>query len=154
MLFIDPKITDAYLRKAAVYEAMGERAKIKEMYKEALDTNPKLPQVNMALGRLYDLAGDKALAREHYFKEVRLNKGNKQAYVALGSFLYNNREWDYAGRVYRRLTELDPSEANYFVVAAQAFRMAGKRPEADKLIKRGLELFPANKHLLSMRGQF
>lgn len=140
----------AQLRRAWLLYRLGKYAESIDAYSQAITVAPKavearlgilLPQ--MALRRWSDVETQARAA-------LRLDSSNYLATLRLAFTLYNLRRYDESTGLYRKLSELYPSDVEVSSGLGWSLLKGGKTAEAAGVFKEILEVAP--RHALAKEG--
>jgi thioredoxin-like negative regulator of GroEL len=99
----------------------------------ALDTDGS--KASQVAARILRLLGDRELAWDYATTPIALQPGESTPWVSLAQTLGRQGELDLADRAFAAAFAAQPTDAQILWDRAQNLRQAGKRPEADKLLR-------------------
>jgi Tfp pilus assembly protein PilF len=108
--------------------------------------DPLSAEEHMKLGSIYASQGKTGLARDQYQAAVKQDPKNARAWSLLGDTASTLKDYAAAERAYNFALELDRSNGDLYNNLAWVFFQQGRKlGTAEDLVKKALELNPANR---------
>ncbi len=132
---------------ARAYRGMGDLYRVKELwkdaiesYKEALSKKPRDPHLHVLLGESYLKSDEVDLAMESFQTATRLTSQNPRAYEGLGDAYFKKGLTDQGISVIKRAVILAPDNSGLYVKMGEAYLKQGRTQESinayQKLLRR------------------
>ena len=128
-LEIEPDNEDALIGLAVVYQDLGDRAKVSEILRRIVASDPS-PNTLTALARSYEQQDEYGLAAETYRQAVAMTPDNAALQQALAQNLAMSGHQDEALEIYQKLVEKDPSDAESHLRISQIYTRKGEFDKA------------------------
>jgi tetratricopeptide (TPR) repeat protein len=80
-----------------------------EVYRRAMELDPKNPKAYLAMGKLWVMLGQKTQAREFFEKTIDLDPKSELAYFQLGLILRSEHKLRQAEQMFLKALDLDPN---------------------------------------------
>lgn len=146
-----PNKQDAYFFKGMNYKETGDTGKAISNFQKALEYDHAYYDAAVQLGILYTAAGDKA-AYDYLTSAVKMQRTNPEAYFMRGYYFQTRKEFQKALFDYRKVVDLDPSNAlAYYNVGCINFDVKQYK-EALRAFNISIQMQPTNVQAYYMRG--
>jgi len=122
----------------------GKFSEAEQLYKKALELNPKSDIACAGLGKLYRDQGKFSEAEQLYKKALELNPKSDIAYAGLGKLYRDQGKFSEAELSYKKAIELNPKSDIAYAGLGKLYKDHGKLFEAEQSFKKTLELNPKN----------
>jgi tetratricopeptide (TPR) repeat protein len=152
----DPALAQSFYCLARLYQKQGgdtDQAQAIELYKKAIEIDPKLVAAYNNLGVAYSEQGrypeaielyQKALSIDGGFSEARKNLGYAQAHTSLGITYFKLKRYDKALAEYSKAVSLDPDFADAHYNLGVFYQRESDLDRAISHYRRAIELDPSN----------
>lgn len=138
-----------------LFENLGDAFLKYDMFKEGMDAyskairaNPKSQiQIRLKMAQLYAKSGDLKSAEENYRKIIALSPGSNDAriaYIELGNLLDSVKKYEEAVEMYRKASELDPSEEKAWINMALTYQKMNQFVQSRQAFKKAIQINPEN----------
>lgn len=127
---------------ALAYSKKGEVPQAIEQYKRAIQLRPEAASLYYALGQLYESI-DPVAASEYHRKATEYDKGGSY-HNYLGSFYYNQGNFEEALKWFRQAVELDPDAINYRLWLSACLNKLNLLEESRSIIQTLAYQYPDN----------
>jgi Flp pilus assembly protein TadD len=121
------QIADDMNRSASEREQF--RAKARQSYQKAIETDPKCGPAYLALAASYAVTNDREQASANFAKAVKLAPNDAGVWAAQGSFYARIKEWDAAIESLSRAVQLEPENKEHQKKLGFALARAGRVDE-------------------------
>jgi tetratricopeptide (TPR) repeat protein len=155
-LYLEPNHTLALLSLADLYEAMKKPQLAINIYSRvAADSVLKRnAEIQMALN--LDALDRTDEAKQHLSKLIESRPDDLEAIMALGNLLRDRKQYDECGDAYTKAINLipHPVKANWtvFYFRGICYERSKQWPKAEADLKKALELYPDQPHVLNYLG--
>ena len=145
----DQNNIESYIKIAEAFELLNNNGQGLESLVKAIAIDDKNPQVWMNIAKLELKSNRKNEALDVFKEVIKLDKNNSDAYNNIAYILLQNenanqkdisKALEYAKKAY----SLDSSKAEYMDTLAQAYYRIGEYHQAEKFIKKAINLAPTN----------
>ncbi|HKY04155.1 MAG TPA: tetratricopeptide repeat protein, partial [Blastocatellia bacterium] len=136
-----------HFTKALQAEDAGDFAKAEELYRMAIELDPKDASAYYNLSLLLsDNPNRNDEAENAIRKAIELDPKDAYAYINLGNILYSDvARLDEAEAAYRKAIELNPKDADAYInLGTVLYRDVGRLDEAEAAYRKAIELDPKN----------
>ena len=144
---LPPKQAPSKEEYAKAYRGMGEFYKLKELWKDAIESfkaaltmSPNDPDLHVLLGESYLKNEEADLALESFQTATRLTSQNARAYEGLADVYFKKGLADQGIATIKRAVVLTPDNAGLYVKLGEAYLKQGRTQDAistyQKLLKR------------------
>lgn len=137
-----------------VQSLKGEHLLAIEYFEKAYALSPFDAQIISNLGQSYMAIGLEQRAKIAFEKAFYINDKDAEASYYLGFFAEQNSDFDKATYYYKNAIEHSPYIRNSYVRLANIFHLKKNELEAFHLLRTATKLFPDDKELLYIKGQF
>ena len=144
LLEIYPDDPEALYYLAEAQIDSGETEKALESFRKSLAINPNNPDTLFNIGKLLVNFGQLDQAIKHLSDAIRINPQLIEAYLELGEVYKKQREFQKALQIYNELISKDLKDFRPYCEAATILREGKNFSEAEKYLRRALELSPEN----------
>lgn len=110
------------------------RAKARESYQKAVDTDPKFAPAYLALGASFAATNDRDQAVANFAKATQVAPNDAAVWAAQGNYLARLKEWDAAIDSLSRATQLDPTNKEYSKKLGFALARVGRVDEGYAML--------------------
>jgi len=133
---------------------LAKTSSSEDLFKKAIDLNPKNDKACFDLGWIYQEQGDFFRAEELFKRSADLNPKNYKVYMQLGWLYREFNRLQQAEDSFRKAIELDPKNDDAYVGFGWFCLVTGKSLQADEPFKKAIELNPRNHDAYVGLGQF
>ena len=127
---------------ALAYSKKGDIQQAIEQYKRALQLRPEVASLYYALGQLYE-STEPVTASEYHRKATEYDQGGSY-HNYLGSFYYNQGNYEEALKWFRQAVELDPGAVNYRLWLTACLNKLNLLEESRSIIQALADQYPDN----------
>ena len=113
-----------------------------EVYRRAMELDPKNPKVYLALGKLWVMLGQKKQAREFFEKTIDLDPKRELAYFQFGLILRSEHKLRQAEQMFRKALDLDPSNPKIYNNLGVSLLEQERFQQAIGCLNKALEIDP------------
>ncbi|CAN5593667.1 tetratricopeptide repeat protein [soil metagenome] len=114
---------------------------------------PENAELNFALGNLRLAQGNKDAARAFYFAVLKLDPQHEGSYNNLGILALQEKRWEPASDFFRSALKEAPNSAKLYFLLAQAKMGTGNHRDAQRALKRALELDPGRAEFQALQKE-
>ena len=147
---------DVGLVKAALaeqYLQLGDSAKARELYQEALDDNPNLTTPRVVLAR-YQLDEKRPVEAIKLLEPAYAqNRESVPVLLTLGDAHFEVKNFQRAAELYEAALILRPPDTSLFNALAVSYAQQGNSDKAIHYLERSLELDPNQEQIKTLMGQ-
>ncbi len=155
-LYLDPKHPLALLSLADLYEAMKKPQLAIDVYRKVPPESPLYRNSEIQLATNLDSLDKTEEAKEHLKKLIADNPNDLEAILALGNIERSRKSYEDCSKTYTKAIDQvsNPSKANWLVFYFRGIchERAKNWPAAEADLKKALELFPDQPHVLNYLG--
>jgi len=126
------------------YRDQIELPKAEEMYRKAVELNPKNETVYRELAGVCRWQGKYSEAEESFKKAIAFDPKNAETFRKLGDIYHEQRKFSEAARAYEQATKLNPTYYEAYFKRGDTYKYQGKYSDAEKAYKKAIELEPKN----------
>lgn len=130
------------------FKEIGDTARAINSLQEAIEGDADIEDAWIILGQLQEAKGN-SIAKKYYETALQRNPSNKQALMAKANFLAKNNDLLSALRIFRKMQNLEPENADPFFNAGLIFLDVDSIEQASSQFDRAISLNP-----LLIEGQF
>lgn len=130
------------------FKEIGDTARAINSLQEAIEGDADIEDAWIILGQLQEAKGN-AIAKKYYETALQRNPSNKQALLAKANFLAKNNELLSALRIFKKMQNLEPENADPFFNAGLIFLDVDSIEQASSQFDQAISLNP-----LLIEGQF
>jgi len=130
-----------YFESGIGYRRMGEFDKAEEMFKRAIEMDPRNYRTYIELGWHYCRQEKMDKAEEVFKKSIEINPGNNLAYVELGQLYFDVKKLDKAEETFKKSIEVNPGNNSAYVELGQLYCYKKKFDMAEKILNKAEEVF-------------
>jgi tetratricopeptide (TPR) repeat protein len=155
-LYLEPSHAMALLSLADLYEAMKKQDLAIDVYERVAEDSPlrRNAQIQMAID--LDALERTDEAKQHLRKLIEANPGDVEATLALGNLLRERKQYAECADVYGKAvaTFAKPDKSNWttFYFRGICYERAKHWGKAEADLKKALELYPDQPHVLNYLG--
>lgn len=130
---LNPKLCDAYLRRAMLYGAMGDHEKAIIDASRAIQLDPWQSAAYFNRGVAWSARGDERKAIDDFSKSIELNPNQANAYFSRGLSRAKARDVEKALKDMDKAIELEPKFGNAYQIRSKLWEAMGnpERAKAD-----------------------
>ncbi len=142
---LNDRLPTAYVTLGRVHDATGNHDLAQEEFQRALQLDPRNADAMTGMAHAYESAGRPADAEAAYKKAIALRPDYWDGYNSLGNFYGRQSKYDDAIAQFKHVIELTPDNAQAYSNLGSAYIDQGdakKFPEAEKILKKSIELSP------------
>ena len=145
------KVFDSYLNQGMLSMHRKDYKKAEDVFKKAIDINPRYPNVHNYLGLAYFMQKNYKLAEEQFKKTVEIDPSFFSAYNNLGTLYSTKFEFEKAKAMFKQALSISPDivSANYSLGTILFYN--GEIDEANIYLSKGIALNP---NFMENQGQF
>jgi serine/threonine-protein kinase len=143
---LNKSLPSAYVTLGRIHDDQGKNDLALTEFQQALQLDPRNADALTGMAHSYEHAGRATDAEAAYKKAIALRSDYWDGYNSLGQFYQRQARYQDAAAQYVHATELTPDNAPAYSNLASAYIDEGdskKFPEAEKALKRSLELSPS-----------
>ena len=143
---LNSSLPSAYVTLGRIHDATGKNDLALTEFQRALQLDPRNADAITGLAHSYESAGRPADAEAAYKKAIALRPDYWEGYNALGNFYDGQGKYDDAVAQLQHAIALTPDNATAYSNLAAAYLDSGdakKFPEAEKMLKKSIELGPS-----------
>jgi non-specific serine/threonine protein kinase len=138
------KLTNLYQRAGRYDEAITHYHSMKRM-------NPSFSRdAYIGLARVYSNLDDYEGSLKYYQKAIDVDPTNELTYSELGFFNRRRCEYEKSVQAFKKCTELNSTDPNYFLLYGNSLSIVGHHEEAIIACKNAVQLDPARNYELGM----
>lgn len=152
----DPENSSIYVNLASSYIKNNEVLRAIEELQLAIKYNPDAVEPHALLAILYSVQSKSEAANREY--EVALQNASKiepknpELYKTLGSIYLQEKRYDAAQQMYKRMLELMPDDAQAHFFMADIYEQSHQRALAEEELKKSLAIDPDYSEALNYLG--
>jgi tetratricopeptide (TPR) repeat protein len=155
-LYLQPRHALALLSLADLYETLKKPELAIRIYERVPQDSPLRRNAEIQLGINYDSIEKTDEAKKHLEKLVSSRPDDTDAIMALGNILRGRKQFAECAKIYGRAVDLisKPEKANWitFYFRGICHERAKNWPQAEADLKKALELYPEQPHVLNYLG--
>jgi tetratricopeptide (TPR) repeat protein len=155
-LYLQPRHSLALLSLADLYETLKKPELAIRTYERVPQDSPLRRNAEIQLGVNYDSIDKTDEARKHLEKLVNSRPDDTDALMALGNILRGRKQFAECANVYGRAVDqiAKPEKSNWitFYFRGICHERAKNWPKAEADLKKALELYPEQPHVLNYLG--
>ena len=155
-LYLEPQHAMALLSLADLYEAMKKQALAIEVYERVPQSSPLRRNAEIQMAIDLDALERTEEAKQHLQKLIDNNPGDLEAMLALGNVLRERKQYAECAAAYSRAIDAiaKPEKSNWttFYFRGICNERGKKWSEAEVDLKKALELYPDQPHVLNYLG--
>ena len=136
----DPKIAEAYARRAYVYIVMDDLTSAAADLRIAEKLEPDLPLTSLHRGMIYDEIGNHDEAILEYTRAIDLDSGMSDAHISRASVYLEIGDAESALDDLSAAGRLEPENAELLLIRGQVYLMAGDLGRAESDLLQVIEL--------------
>lgn len=142
---VDPEAYDNYIKGRYFWNkrTASDAKKAISYFNQSIAIDPNYSLPHSGLAEIYQISDHPALARQEVQKALKLNDQSAEAHNSLANMLYLfDRDWDGAGREFKRALELDQNYAPAHHWYSMFLAVEGRKTEALAEAETAYELDP------------
>ena len=147
---LDPKNAGIYAGIGYLYTQQGNFTLGLDAYRRAIAINPNSSYFYYAVGYIKSNTRDNKGAREAYRKAIQLNRSNFNAYLGLGVAQASLGDYQAAMWAYEQAINLDKNNPRTYELLGVMFQQKRQTPQANKVLKKALDLYRLSNDLDSV----
>jgi tetratricopeptide (TPR) repeat protein len=155
-LYLEPNHAMALLSLADLYEAMKKQDLAIAVYERVPETSPLRRNAEIQMAIDLDALERTDDAKQHLSKLIEANPGDVEAILALGNILRERKQYGECAEVYGKAiaTIAKPDKSNWttFYFRGICHERAKHWGQAEADLKKALELYPDQPHVLNYLG--
>jgi tetratricopeptide (TPR) repeat protein len=134
----------AYVKLGRFYREQRKFSQAEDLFKEAIELNPKNDEACVRLGWLYQSQGKFSQAEDLFKKAIELNPKKDCAYFCLGWLYQAQGKFSQSEGSFKKAIELNPKNDEACVRLGWLYQDQDKLSQAEDLFKKSIELNPKN----------
>lgn len=134
--------------RGTLFAARQDYAQSIAAFRRAYDAAPAEVQPMVSLVRSYLLAGKASEAKDFLSSVIQASPDNTRALLLLGELHASSQDEAAAAQVFQQVIDLQPQQAAGYVNLANMHVRAGRFPEAEAIVAKGLAQVPGDFELL------
>jgi tetratricopeptide (TPR) repeat protein len=155
-LYLVPSHSLALLSLGDLYEAMKKPELANKIYEQVPPNSPLQRNAQIQLAMNLDALDRTDEAKAHLNKLIAANPGDLEAIMALGNVLRGRKQFTECADVYSKgvdtITKDEKSNWVIYYFRGICFERAKQWPKAEPDLKKSLELYPEQPHVLNYLG--
>jgi serine/threonine protein kinase/tetratricopeptide (TPR) repeat protein len=148
----DPENVAVRYSLSVILEGTGEYGEAVDELLRVIDSQPGNDAAHSLLGGVYDKQGRKADALREFRSAIALRPAYWWHHWRLGTFYFNNSQFDQAAVEALRVTELQPDNARGFQLLGTIRQAQGRMPDALEAYETCLRISPTASAYSNMGG--
>ncbi|MCB4792523.1 MAG: tetratricopeptide repeat protein [Elusimicrobia bacterium] len=142
------------VKKGHYYMDRGEYEKAEEMFRRALELNPKSVWNYTILGSLYRDLNRNEEAEKMYQGAININPKYDQGYLGLGDCFFKKGKYKDAEAMYKEALELNPKSVWNYKALGDFYEDLNRNEEAEKIYQRAIQINPDSDRVYFWLGDY
>ncbi|MFH0918673.1 MAG: tetratricopeptide repeat protein [Candidatus Omnitrophota bacterium] len=138
------KNDDEYFKLGDFYWKQGKIHQAEELFKKAIELNPRNDDAYTGLGWFYRGQGQLPKAEELFKKAIELNPKNDRAYTGLGWASLEQGKSSQAEEFFKKAVKINPRKEDAYTGLGQLYLDQSKFSQAEEVFKKAIEVNPKN----------
>ena len=151
---ITDRLLPAFMDLGGAYMEFGKPEKAKEVFQKTIELHPTISAPYVQMGKYYMSLKDFGAAVQYFEKAIENGDKNSDYYYFLAISQFNSEQRGLAIQTLKKGEATSDVTAPYYTLFVNLHLKLMQNNEAQEVLRRGLNKFPSNTELLSLKARF
>lgn len=143
----------AYIKLGRQYMKNADFTKAEEMFKKAIEIDPKDNWAYIGLGKCYKRQDKYDKAEEMLKKAIEIDPESYEAYIELGWCHRGQDKYEKSEEMFKKALEIDPKITWIYDELVWCYKNQRNYDEAEEILKKAIEINPKNDRICGILAQ-